>query len=210
MSKYKNILVTSLLAVLIATILFVSGILVSKRLSSTDGSLNGSDTTIVINHYYDTTIHITQNVYTTNENSVYYKEYDTSLVYLEGQCDSVRRYKIQDGNDSIEIYGDIFVWGTLMDRQLSYKWLLPYKTVETITISKWKSGPIIGVDAMIKPGFVVGIHGGWQTKKGMEYTVGYFTDKSILFSVRKVFNFAIIKEYRKVKRIDNIISSDIL
>ena len=183
MSKYKNILVISLLAVLIATILFGSGILVSKRFLSTDVSVNGSDTTIVINHYYDTTIHVTQNVYTTNENSVYYKEYDTSLVYLEGQCDSVRRYKIKDGTDSIEIYGDIFVWGTLMDRQLSYKWLVPYKTTETITINKWRAGPVLGLDAMIIPGLSVGIHAGWQTSKGMEYTVGYFTDKSILFSV---------------------------
>lgn len=209
MSKYKNILVISLLAVLIATILFGSGILVSKRFLSTDVSVNGSDTTIVINHYYDTTIHVTQNVYTTNENSVYYKEYDTSLVYLEGQCDSVRRYKIKDGTDSIEIYGDIFVWGTLMDRQLSYKWLVPYKTTETITINKWRAGPVLGLDAMIIPGLSVGIHAGWQTSKGMEYTVGYFTDKSILFSVEKVFNFDLIKENRKVKRIDNVISSDI-
>ena len=150
-----------------------------------------SDTTIVINNYYDTTIHVveTKTIYQTK--SVYYKEYDTSIVVTEGMCDSVRSYEVESGNDSIELTAQVDVLGALLHHKLSYKWLLPYKTEITKTIYAWKSGPVIGLDLLVKPSPQLGIHGGWRTKQGTEYSVGYLTDKSILFSVEKGFNFGV-------------------
>ena len=183
--------VTGLIYVAGAIILFLLGNYVGKgTIVSPDPS---SDTTIVINHYYDTTIHLTETTTINNTSSTYLENYDSTIVVTEGMCDSVRSYEVESGNDSIELTAQVDVLGALLHHKLSYKWLLPYKTEITKTIYAWKSGPVIGLDLLVKPSPQLGIHGGWRTKQGTEYSVGYLTDKSILFSVEKGFNFGLNK-----------------
>jgi len=186
----NNILSTIIILILII-ILCGGGYFVKRALPWLIGPHSGSDTTIVINNYYDTTIYKVEVKNVTQKHSYYYKEYDTSLVVYQGMCDTVHTYDVTAGNDTIQIVGGITTLGILLDQEFSYRWLLPYKTEEIKTIHSWRSGPIIGAD--LKVPFAVGIHAGWQNKNGLEYSAGYFTDKSILFSVEKVFNFDLTK-----------------
>jgi hypothetical protein len=143
-----------------------------------------NDTTIVIQQFYDTTIYNIQNVTHKQTASHYYKEYDTTIVLQGGECDSVRTYQLTAGNDTIEISGNVNTLGLLISHDLSYKWKLPYKTVETVTINKYKSGMLIGGSLFYPVNF--GVHAGYLTRKGDVFSLGINTDQVYYFNYSKV------------------------
>jgi len=142
-------IVSGTLGAAVATLMLLVGLYTGKHLAQRDGLLHSSDTTIVINHYFDTTIYQTNKVYQTVNKSYYYKNYDTTIVLDDSACDSVRMYKIKDASDSIEIYGNAIVHGELIDHSLQYRWLLPYSTEITKTIYVHDRGLTAGLDMLV-------------------------------------------------------------
>jgi hypothetical protein len=72
----------------------------------------------------------------------------------------------------------------LISHDLSYKWKLPYKTVETVTINKYKSGILVGGSLFYPVNF--GVHAGYLTRKGDIFSLGINTDQVYYFNYSKV------------------------
>lgn len=181
-----------------ATISIVMVLILSQQIKSLRGQLHTSGNDTSITEVYDTTIYKTTNKTVVQEGSTYYKEYDTTIYVYPGMCDSVRKYVIADGNDSIDIYGTIHTVGTLLDRDISYRWKLPYQKEITITQTLPKNGLVAGIDLMMDTSmmFIPGAHLGFNTKNNVTLSVGMFTNKTFLVSFEK----GIIFDARKNKQ----------
>lgn len=168
-----------------AIITIVMIFILFNKIKSFQGSpIDSQDTTIVTT--YDTNIYKVENKTIVKEGSVYYKQYDTTIVMYAGMCDTVRVYTIEDGNDSIDIYGKIHTLGVLLDRDISYKWKLPYQKEIRITEYKPKNGLLLGIGAMYKDDIQLGLHAGFCLKN-TNYSAGYYTDGTVSLQVNRLF-----------------------
>ena len=122
-------------------------------IQSQDPEISSSDTTIVINHYYDTTIKevIVKNYQNPVQVLSYTPEECDTCKDPFNYCDSIRIYHPEGGNDSLKIYNKAVIQGRLLSFDQSYQIMFPteQKTV-TITneIIKSKAGFYIGADLL--------------------------------------------------------------
>jgi len=178
-----------------------------------DPELISSDTSIIINNNYDTTI---KNVIVKNYTQpVRVVVFDPSQYNLDEKidssiskiiyCDSVRTYKPEGGNDSVNIYNNVVVQGRLLFFDQNYKLRFPIQE-KTITITneilKSQAGLYAGFDLIlqkdlgadflntIKP--YPGINLQYITKNTTSYKLGVYThgfncgiSKKINFKKRK-------------------------
>ncbi len=152
--------------------------------------VTSSDTTIVINNYYDTTINKMTVSNITNPVQVYEITKDKKD---SGLCDSVRVYEPLIKNDTIEIFNKLFVQGRLLNYDISYKWKLPMKTeiFTTITndIIKPQKGIFGGINISSEKygsSLPIGLQTGYLSKNGNIYYYSYNLNNIHSVSIGKI------------------------
>jgi hypothetical protein len=155
-----------------------------------------SDTTIVVNNYYDTTIRevVVRNI--TSPVQVYEVPEEKKDQRL---CDSVRVYEPYTVNDSIDIYSKLFVQGRLLNYDLSYKWKLPTKTEVSTIITKeiinQQHGVFGGINFCLteNPRFLteipIGLQAGYLSRKGNMFSYSYNLNRTHQISLSRIITF---------------------
>lgn len=165
-----------------------------------------SDTTIIINNYYDTNIYLTKIVQNPIPVFVSPAEKKDS-----GLCDSVRMYKLVSSNDSVEVFSTVNVQGKLLNYLLSYRLTKPYYSEKIITVSKttekFRSGFLIGSEIifykndvrfcpfLFNPSFSGKV--GYEFGNGWGVMYGYDINKSHSVEVFKHINYEFFSLKRK-------------
>ena len=177
MNKLYLYIISVCLLILAVGMVFI-GFKVARLKTSANAS---NDTTIVINHYYDTTVYKVQNITYKQSESFYYKDYDTNLII--GACDSVRKYDVTAESDTIRICGVIYTQGLLLSHELDYRWKLP-QTEIIKTITQNQRGALVG--ASVYYPVDIGLNAGWIDRNGNIYLAGGTINKGFNFTYSKV------------------------
>ena len=177
---------------LIVLSFFVGRLSAPSEVVSGDPIYIDSSTHTVV--YIDSSTHTTEVKESTVTNptwTVYVKDYDTIYIPSPDACDSIREYNPVSSNDSIEITNRVVVHGRLIEfGRPEYKWLKPYKTETTITVTKIvpQTGFKISAGVMHTEAINLGIGIGYQFKGGYALDGSIYTGKTKVLMLSKVVN----------------------
>jgi hypothetical protein len=196
--KPVNYIIT--FGVMVIVILLLSVVLV-RSCKPVQAPVMSNDTTI--NNYYDTTIYQVVNKTVIKPTETY--GLPDSLAAprppnggdpTASLCDSIRKYKLTGGNDTVDIFSEITVQGVLFRNDLNYKWKLPVKTVVSIEVPVKvmvkQKGAFVKIQTANVPQlnqWSLGTEIGYLNRDGWMFSIGYNTQNQYNIGVGKLINF---------------------